>query len=58
MRTAGEQRLSNFLLWQASYAELYFTKALWPDFREAELHEAFRAFGERVRRFGAVLSDE
>ena len=58
VRTAGEQRLSNFLLWQASYAELYFTKALWPDFREEALHEAFRAFGERVRRFGAVLSVE
>lgn len=58
VRTAGEQRLSNYLLWQASYAELYFTKGLWPDFREAQLHEAFRAYGERVRRFGGLVSDE
>ncbi len=58
VRTAGEQRLSNFLLWQASYAELYFTRVLWPDFREAALHEAFRAYGERVRRFGGLVSDE
>ncbi len=58
LRTAGEQRLSNFLLWQASYAELYFTKVLWPDFREAELHAAFHAYGERVRRFGGLVSDE
>ena len=58
VRTAGEQRLSNFLLWQASYSELYFTKTLWPDFREDALHEAFRAYGERVRRFGGLVSDE
>jgi undecaprenyl diphosphate synthase len=58
VRTAGEQRLSNYLLWQASYAELYFTKGLWPDFREPQLHEAFRAYGERVRRFGGLVSDE
>ncbi len=58
VRTAGEQRLSNFFLWQASYAELYFTKTLWPDFREEALHEAFRAYGERVRRFGGLVSDE
>lgn len=58
VRTAGEQRLSNFLLWQASYSELYFTKALWPEFREEALHEAFRAYGERVRRFGGLVSDE
>jgi undecaprenyl diphosphate synthase len=58
VRTAGEQRLSNFFLWQASYSELYFTKTLWPDFREAALHEAFRAYGERVRRFGGLVSDE
>ena len=58
VRTAGEQRLSNFLLWQASYSELYFTKALWPDFREKELHDAFLAYGERVRRFGGLVSDE
>jgi undecaprenyl diphosphate synthase len=58
VRTAGEQRLSNFLLWQASYSELYFTKTLWPDFREPALHEAFGAYSERVRRFGGLVSDE
>ncbi len=57
LRTAGEQRLSNYLLWQASYAELYFTPVCWPDFREKQLHEAFRAYGQRDRRFGG-LSDE
>jgi undecaprenyl diphosphate synthase len=57
-RTAGEMRLSNFLLWQASYSELYVTDVCWPDFREAQLHEALRAYGERVRRFGGLLSDE
>jgi undecaprenyl diphosphate synthase len=58
VRTAGEQRLSNFLLWQASYAELYWSEVAWPDFREAALHQAFRAYGERVRRFGGLVSDE
>ena len=58
VRTAGEQRLSNYLLWQASYAELYFTKTLWPEFREAQLHDAFKAYAERVRRFGGLVSDE
>jgi undecaprenyl diphosphate synthase len=58
VRTAGEMRLSNFLLWQASYAELYVTETCWPDFREAQLHEAFRAYGARIRRFGGLASDE
>ncbi|MBI3726572.1 di-trans,poly-cis-decaprenylcistransferase [bacterium] len=58
VRTAGEMRLSNFLLWQASYSELHVTDVCWPDFREAELHAALRAYGERVRRFGGLLSDE
>jgi undecaprenyl diphosphate synthase len=58
VRTAGEMRLSNFLLWQASYSELYVTETCWPDFREAQLHEAFRAYAARVRRFGGLLSDE
>jgi undecaprenyl diphosphate synthase len=58
VRTAGEQRLSNFLLWQASYSELYWSQVAWPEFREAALHEAFTAYGERVRRFGGLVSDE
>jgi undecaprenyl diphosphate synthase len=57
-RTAGEMRLSNFLLWQASYSELYFSEVCWPDFREAELHKAFRAYGDRVRRFGGLLASD
>lgn len=54
IRTGGEQRLSNFLLWQAAYAELYFSDALWPDFDEAELDRAIAAFALRERRFGRV----
>jgi len=54
IRTAGEMRLSNFLLWQISYAELYVTAALWPDFREDDLHEAIRSFAARERRFGNI----
>lgn len=53
IRTSGEQRLSNFLLWQAAYSEFYFTKTLWPDFREKELLEAIKDFSIRQRRFGA-----
>ena len=56
IRTAGEQRISNFLLWQISYSELYVTETLWPDFREADLREAFEAYAQRERRFGG-LSD-
>ncbi len=52
IRTSGEQRLSNFLLWQAAYAELYFTDVLWPDFGAADLEQAVRAFADRERRFG------
>lgn len=54
IRTAGEMRLSNFLLWQISYAELYVTDVLWPDFRKEHLDTAFRAFAARERRFGDV----
>ncbi|TWT44193.1 Decaprenyl diphosphate synthase-like protein [Phycisphaerae bacterium RAS1] len=54
IRTAGEMRVSNFLLWQISYAELYVTPVLWPDFSAADLNEAIRAFGRRERRFGDV----
>ncbi|MCW4468241.1 isoprenyl transferase [Flavobacterium sp. MFBS3-15] len=52
IRTSGEQRISNFLLWQVAYAELYFTEVLWPDFREKDLHEALISYQKRERRFG------
>ena len=54
IRTSGEQRLSNFLLWQAAYAELLFVDTLWPDFDGAALAEAVAAFGRRQRRFGGL----
>lgn len=54
IRTSGEQRLSNFLLWQLAYAEFYFTPVPWPDFNEDELAKAVAAYGERNRRYGAV----
>ncbi|MDV6168973.1 isoprenyl transferase [Flavobacterium sp. DG1-102-2] len=52
IRTSGEHRISNFLLWQIAYAELYFTDILWPDFREKDLHEAIISYQKRERRFG------
>ncbi len=52
IRTGGEQRVSNFLLWQLAYTELYFTDALWPDFGADSLEAAFASFGRRERRFG------
>jgi len=54
IRTGGERRLSNFLLWQISYAELYITDILWPDFGRQEFLEAIREYGRRERRFGRV----
>lgn len=54
IRTAGEQRLSNFLLWQAAYSEFYFTDTLWPDFGPEGIEEAVKAYYKRTRRFGAV----
>jgi undecaprenyl diphosphate synthase len=54
VRTAGELRVSNFLLWQISYAEIYVTEALWPDFRAPDLHEALVAYARRQRKFGAL----
>jgi undecaprenyl diphosphate synthase len=54
IRTSGEQRLSNFLLWEAAYAELVFTEVLWPDFTRADLFSAVEEFGQRSRRFGRV----
>lgn len=52
IRTSGELRLSNFLLWQSAYSELYFTETLWPDFDKRELQKALKSFGDRNRRFG------
>ena len=52
IRTSGEQRLSNFLLWQAAYAELLFDETLWPDFGLDQLQQAIETFGQRERRFG------
>jgi undecaprenyl diphosphate synthase len=54
IRTANERRLSNFLLWQISYAEIYVTPVLWPDFREPQLHEALRDYAGRKRRYGGL----
>jgi undecaprenyl diphosphate synthase len=56
IRTGGEVRLSNFLLWQSAYAELCFTDCLWPDFDAAELDKAIEVFARRERRFGDVGS--
>ena len=55
IRTGGEQRLSDFLLWECAYAELWFTERMWPDFGPADLAEAVREFHRRERRFGTVL---
>lgn len=54
IRTSGEERLSNFLLWQAAYSEFYFTQTLWPDFTKKHLQEAIKSFSQRVRRFGGI----
>ncbi len=54
IRTAGERRLSNFLLWQAAYAEFYFSSRLWPDFEEADFEEALADYRSRTRKFGAL----
>ena len=55
IRTGGEKRLSNFLLWQTAYAEFYGTDVLWPDFTPAHLMEALDAYGKRTRRFGRIV---
>jgi undecaprenyl diphosphate synthase len=54
IRTAGEQRISNFLLWQLSYTEICFTEKCWPEFEEADLHQALDWFATRDRRFGGL----
>jgi len=56
VRTSGEYRLSNFMLWQAAYSELYITKVLWPDFDETELFKAFAHYASRERRFGRTAA--
>jgi undecaprenyl diphosphate synthase len=56
IRTGGQQRLSNFFLFEAAYSELYFTKTLWPDFTEGELLLAIRDFQGRTRNFGRVVA--
>ena len=58
IRTGGEFRISNFLLWQSAYAELYFTDTLWPDFNPISLDEAINIFNTRERRFGSVQNEE
>jgi undecaprenyl diphosphate synthase len=52
VRTSGEERLSNFLLWEAAYAELYFTDTFWPAFGKTDLYEALESYRRRERRFG------
>lgn len=52
IRTSGEMRISNFMLWQLAYSELYFSEVLWPDFRKRDLHKAIESFQQRERRFG------
>ena len=54
IRTSGEMRLSNFLLWQLSYAEIYITKKFWPDFHPSDFKKALEAYARRKRRFGDV----
>ncbi|HEX5415345.1 MAG TPA: isoprenyl transferase [Chloroflexota bacterium] len=57
IRTAGEMRLSNFLIWQSAYAEYYFTQTYWPDFDREELRRALASYAQRVRRFGQVVQN-
>jgi undecaprenyl diphosphate synthase len=56
IRTSGEMRISNFLLWQLAYAEMYVTPTLWPDFKEQDFHQALRVYQQRDRRFGKLSS--
>lgn len=58
IRTGGEMRMSNFLLWQAAYSELFFTECLWPDFGAAEIDAALLAFAQRDRRFGGIRPNQ
>ena len=58
IRTSGEFRLSNFLIWQGAYSEWYFTPTYWPDFGKEDLHQALSEFNERERRYGGVKTTE
>ena len=58
VRTGAEQRISNFLLWQSAYAELYFTDAYWPDFGREDVDIALAEYGRRKRKFGGLLKEE
>lgn len=58
IRTSGEQRLSNFLLWQAAYSEFYFTDVLWPNFTESDLDSALQSYSSRQRRFGKISTHD
>ena len=58
IRTAGEKRISNFLIWQSAYAELYFTDAYWPDFGREDTDIAIAEYGRRKRKFGGLLTEE
>ncbi len=58
IRTSGEKRLSNFMIWQCSYSELYFTDILWPDFREEDFEEALKEYSRRKRKFGSIEDKE
>jgi len=58
IRTSGEQRISNFLLWQIAYAEFYFTDVHWPDFKEKELEKALEVYQNRDRRFGGIKDEK
>ena len=58
IRTGGEKRLSNFLLWQAAYSEIYFTSTLWPDFNKREFDKALIAYSKRERRFGGLSTEQ
>lgn len=57
IRTSGEQRLSNFLMWQLAYTEFYFTEVPWPDFHEEELRKAIEQYNNRDRRYGGVKEE-
>jgi undecaprenyl diphosphate synthase len=54
IRTSGEQRISNFMLWQLAYTEFYFTEIAWPDFDQSEFEKALQAFASRQRRYGLI----
>ncbi len=57
IRTSGELRVSNFLIWQGAYAEYYISPLFWPDFDKAEFYKALQSFAQRERRYGAVIED-